>query len=357
MRKAHINEVVARGLAAVGQERRAGRGRPGGDLLVPADCSLEPRSNSVKILLIGLNHRTTPVEVRERFAVSDPAAVLQMLADSDEIEEAVLLSTCNRVEIVVTTHHPVAARRRLLHFLKYDLGSGALPPNVSLQDCTYEYQDGDAVAHVFRVASSIDSMVVGEPQILGQVKDAYSVASEAGVCGPLLAQLFQRAFATAKRIKNETRIGERSVSIPRVAATLAGKIFEQVNDKTAIAATDADERRCEGDRAEQIVVQQQQRFDSWLSALQAVPTIRDLRDRAEGIRVAAIERAARRLGLDEMREEQRAVLEMLTNSIVNKLLHCPIACLRAESGREENLAMLAATRALFELDDQGASSN
>ena len=160
-------------------------------------------TSAVKILLLGMSHRTASIEVRERFAVSDPAAALQKLAECDEIEEAMLISTCNRVEIVVTTHLPTAARHRLQHFLRNDLCSaGALLPGVSLEDCTYEYQDSEAVAHVFRVASSIDSMVVGEPQILGQVKDAYSTASDAGVCGPLLARLFQRAFATAKRVKN-----------------------------------------------------------------------------------------------------------------------------------------------------------
>ncbi len=91
----------------------------------------------MKILLLGMNHRTASIEVRERFAVSDPAAALQKLAESDEIEEAMLLSTCNRVELVVATHQPAAARHRLLHFLNCDLGSGALPPGVSLEGCTY----------------------------------------------------------------------------------------------------------------------------------------------------------------------------------------------------------------------------
>jgi glutamyl-tRNA reductase len=427
------------------------------------------------ILLLGMNHRTAPIEVRERFAVSDSAAALQKLAESDEIEEAMLLSTCNRVELVVTTHQPAAASRRLLHFLKCDLGSDSLPQGVPLEDCTYEYRDHEAVAHVFRVASSIDSMVVGEPQILGQVKDAYNAASEAGVCGPVLARLFQRAFATAKRVKNETRIGERPVSVARVAVRLASEIFEDLGDKTAlligagdmielaleslqreglaavrivnrtrsnavalarrfgasahgfeelddllaeadvvlsciggdgplldsarvaqalrarhtrpvffidigvprnidpevnrlddaylydlddlqgIAATNAEERQREGERAEQIILEEQRRFDGWLSALQAVPTIRDLRSRAEEIRVGAIERAAIRLGLDDMREGQREALDVLTRSIVNKLLHSPLARLRAESGPEEGLAMLEAARALFELDDRKAA--
>ncbi len=431
-------------------------------------------SPTAKILLLGMNDRTASIEVRERFAVSDPAAALHELAKSDEIEEAMLLSTCNRVEIVVTTHQPAAASRRLLHFLQHDLGSGALPPGMSLEDCTYRYQDGEAVAHVFRVASSIDSMVVGEPQILGQVKDAYGLASEAGFCGPLLARLFQRAFATAKRVKNETRIGERPVSVPRVAVRLASKIFEELSDKTAlligagdmielaleslqreglaavrianrtrnnaaalarrfdasahgfeelddllveadvvlsciggdvpllgsdqvaralgarqarpvffidigvprnvdpevnrlenaylydlddlrdIAATNAEERRREGDRAEEIVLEEQLGFDGWLTALQAVPTIRDLQSRGEEIRVGAVERAASRLGLDDMPEEQREALDALTRSIVNKLLHGPMARLRGETGHEEGVAMLKATRALFGLDDREA---
>jgi glutamyl-tRNA reductase len=426
----------------------------------------------MKILLIGMNHRTASVEVRERFAVSDPAATLRRLAESDEIEEAMLLSTCNRIELVVTTHEPAAARDRLLDFLKHDLGSGALPPGVSLEECTYEYEDHEAVAHVFRVASSIDSMVVGEPQILGQVKDAYSAATEAGVCGPVLARLFQRSFATAKRVKNETRIGERPVSVARVAVRLASKIFEELSDKTAlligagdmieialeslqreglsavrianrtrsnavalarrfdatahgfedlddllaeadvvlsciggdgplldsgrvaqalrgrnarpvffidigvprnidpdvshldnaylydlddlqdIAASNAEERRREGEKAEQIVLEEQRRFETWLSELRAVPTIRELRSRAEEIRVDAIERAASRLGLDDMGEGQREALDVLTRSIVNKLLHSPLTRLRAESGREEGPLMLETARALFGLDDR-----
>lgn len=426
-----------------------------------------------RILLLGMNHRTASIDVRECFAVGDPVASLQKLAANDEIEEAMLLSTCNRVELVVSTHRPEAARRRLRHFLEHDLCSSALPLGVSLADYTYEYQDGEAVAHVFRVASSLDSMVVGEPQILGQVKGAYSAASEAGVCGPVLARLFQRAFATAKRVRNETRIAERPVSVPRVAVKLASKIFEDLSDKTAlligagemievaleslrreglaavrivnrtrgnavtlarrfgatahgleelddllveadvvlsciggdgplldsdrvaqalrsrharpvffidigvprnidpevnllenaflydlddlqdIAATNTEERRREGDRAEEIVLEEQQSFDGWLSALQAVPTIRDLRSRAEEIRIAAIERTASRLGLDDMQEGQRDALEMLTRSIVNNLLHSPLVCLRGESGRsrEEGLAMLEAARALFGLGD------
>ncbi len=428
---------------------------------------------SVKILLLGMNHRTAPIELRERFAVRDPKTFLRKLAMSGEIEEAMLLATCNRVELIVTTHRPAAARRSLLHCFAHDLCSGRLPPDMSLEDCTYHYEDGDAVAHVFRVASAIDSMVVGEPQILGQVKDAYRAAIEVGACGPLLGRLFQHSFATAKRVKSETRIGERPVSVPRVAVRLAHKIFGELSDKTAlligagdmielaleafkreglrtvrianrtrrtaaalaehfdatahgfeelddllaeadvvlsciggdgplldsnrvaralrtrgarplffidigvprnvdpevnrldnaylydiddlqdIAVNNAKERRRDGYTAEQIILQEQRGFAAWLTALRAVPTIRELRSRAEQIRLGAIERAAFRLGLDAMPKEQREALDVLTRSIVNKLLHNPLARLRAGSDHDhqEGLAMLEAARALFGLDD------
>jgi glutamyl-tRNA reductase len=189
----------------------------------------------VKILLAGMNHRTAPVHVRERFAVDDPGPWLAKLVAGDEIEEAVLLSTCNRVEVVATTHQPEAARHRLRSFFLRELGGGApLPEDVSGNAILYEHGDGDAVHHLLRVAASIDSLVVGEPQILGQVKDAYRAASECGASGPVLARLFASAFGAAKRVRHETRIAERPVSVARVAVDLARQIFETLEDKRAL---------------------------------------------------------------------------------------------------------------------------
>lgn len=189
----------------------------------------------MRILLIGMNHRTAPIEVREQYAANEPAEALRKLVSCDEIEEAVLVSTCNRVELVVTTQNVDDAVLRMHRFFRTDLNSGssaAAQPTVD--EVTYELRDGDAVRHVFRVASSLDSMVLGEPQILGQMKDAYrdSVASE--VCGPVLSRLFQRAFATAKRVKNETQIAQRPVSVARVAVDLAKQIFEDMGEKNAL---------------------------------------------------------------------------------------------------------------------------
>jgi glutamyl-tRNA reductase len=189
----------------------------------------------VKLLLFGMNHRTAPLELRERLAVSDPGPPLQKLVACEEIDEAVLISTCNRVEVVALTRSADAARLRLRSFFRRELG-GELAgiPERSLDEALYEYRDGEAMRHVFRVASALDSMVVGEPQILGQVKDAYRAAVECGASGPILDRLYQRAFATAKRVRSDTRVAEGSTSVARVAVALARQIFEDMSGKHAL---------------------------------------------------------------------------------------------------------------------------
>ncbi|MGH7338282.1 MAG: glutamyl-tRNA reductase, partial [Myxococcota bacterium] len=164
-----------------------------------------------------------------------PGPVLRKLVAGDEVDEAVLLSTCNRVELVVLTREIEAARLRLRSVFRRQLSAdGAGPAEADLDNCLYEYQDGDVMRHVLRVASSLDSMVVGEPQILGQAKDAYRAAVECGAAGPILGRLFQHAFATAKRVRSETRIAERPVSVARVAVDLAAQIFESFSEKRAL---------------------------------------------------------------------------------------------------------------------------
>jgi glutamyl-tRNA reductase len=335
----------------------------------------------------------------------------------------------------------------------------------------YEHVDTDAVRHLFRVAASIDSLVVGEPQILGQVKEAYRLAAEGGACGPLLNRLFTSAFAAAKRVRSETAIAARPVSMARVAVDLAEQIFETLADKRAllvgagemieaaldalrraglasvavanrtperaaelalrygatahgldelprlladadvvltsigverplldaplfeealrlrrrrpifaidlgvprnvdsavnrlddvylydvddlggVAEANAEERRRETVRAEAIVQEEVERFDGWLSALQAVPTIRRLRARAEAIRSAELQKSLARLGLGDA---QREGVEALTRAIVNKVLHAPVSRLREHAEREEGLAYLEAAKVLFALDDAAA---
>ncbi len=188
----------------------------------------------MKIVLVGMNHRSAPVEVREQYALDEVAPVLQKLVGSPEIEEAVLLSTCNRTEVLIVTRSLEAARLRLASFFQHDLARDGVAAHADIAEYLYEYIDGDAMGHLLRVASSLDSMVVGEPQILGQAKAAYTDAVECGVAGPVLSRLYQTAFAAAKRVRTDTRIAERPVSVARVAVDLAKQIFEDLGDKHAV---------------------------------------------------------------------------------------------------------------------------
>jgi glutamyl-tRNA reductase len=428
----------------------------------------------VRILLVGMNHRSAPLELREKLAVEDPAPALRKLVACEEVDEAVLFSTCNRVEVVVVTRALEAARLRLRSFLARDLAAPGCVSPARVEAHLYEHLDGDAMRHVLRVACSLDSMVVGEPQILGQTKDAWQAALDCGAAGPILGRLFQHAFGAAKRVRSETRIAERPVSVARVAVDLARQIFEDFADKQAllvgagemielalealrgagleavrvanrtperaallatrfgasahgldelpallraadvvltsiggeapligpalvepalrarrqrpmflidlgvprnvdpaidrldnvyrydvddlgsVARENAEERRRETARAEAIVEEQRQRFDGWLSALRAVPTIRHLRERVEAIRVAELERSLRRLDLDEA---QQQAVDALTRALVNKILHHPVSRLRREAEREEGMAYLEAARVLFGLDDEEEPGN
>ncbi len=425
----------------------------------------------MKILLLGMNHRSAPVEIREHFAADDSTSpqALQALVGCEEIGEVVLISTCNRVEVVVATPTPDEARVRLEHFFRQELGGDKpMPGSGELGDYLYCHGDDEAVGHVFRVASAIDSMVVGEPQILGQMKEAYRSSVESGSCGPILSRLFQRAFATAKRVKNETQIAQRPVSVARVAVDLARQIFEDLSDKKALMigagemieaalfalqreglhalrvanrtiaraeelaerfeasahgldeldellvdsdivlsciggtgyAIDADhlsrvlqarrnhpvflidigvprnidpavndldsaylydiddlqeiafsneeERRRESLDAEKIVEEEQERLANWMVSLGAVPTIRHLRAQVEALRKQELGRSLSKMDLSDTQSER---VDALTRSIVNKILHHPLARLGAQTDREEGLAVVEEVRALFGLDD------
>ena len=174
--------------------------------------------------LVGVNHRTAPVEVRERLAIpeAETTAVLERLTAWPGVSEALVLSTCNRVELLVDCKHDADARP-LREFL-----AGYLHLHLDAREfdsCFYEHRGADAVRHLFRVASSLDSMIVGEPQILGQVKEAYAIARGAGAVRSELDVLITRAFAVAKRVRSETQIASSAVSIASVAVELALKIF------------------------------------------------------------------------------------------------------------------------------------
>ncbi len=177
--------------------------------------------------VIGVNHKTAPVEVRERFAIPEsrlPEAT-KKLAEFPGIEEAMIVSTCNRVEMVARSTNGHADMRGFLRELyQFD-------PD-PYEQYLYEFRETEAVRHIFRVASSLDSMVVGEPQILGQVKEAYATARAVGAVSSQLDALLTRAFAVAKRVRTDTQIASSSVSIASVAVDLAKKIFGSLQGKT-----------------------------------------------------------------------------------------------------------------------------
>lgn len=176
--------------------------------------------------IIGVNHLSAPIEVRERLAIPEsqlPDAV-RMLVQQPGVEEGMVLSTCNRVELL-TSANPGSDLRG---FLRVYFG---VSPD-SLNSHIYEFNQSEAVRHVFRVASSLDSMVVGEPQILGQVKEAYALARGLGAIHSALDILLSRAFAVAKRVRTETAIGSSTVSISSVAVQLAEKIFGSLKGRT-----------------------------------------------------------------------------------------------------------------------------
>jgi len=184
-----------------------------------------------KILVVGLSHRTAPLEVREQLAF-DSARLpgsLRDLVSLPSIGEAAILSTCNRVEVVAVAQDEQAGFSEIRSFLEHQ-PAGFNPR----EDHIYHYSQEQAVRHLFRVASSLDSMVVGEPQILGQLKQYYGVAQQAGSVGPILHRLFHRAFSVAKRVRQETGIGNRPVSVSSVAVDLARRIFDRLEEKTVM---------------------------------------------------------------------------------------------------------------------------
>ncbi|HXC97176.1 MAG TPA: glutamyl-tRNA reductase [Edaphobacter sp.] len=190
----------------------------------------------MNLVLLGINHNTAPIEVRERLAIPSTrlADATRSLLHQPGIREGLILSTCNRVELLTLqeddeTQQP-QIKADLLRFLHEYF---SVPPH-DIQPHLYEHRDREAVRHLFRVASSLDSMVVGEPQILGQVKESYTIAREVGAVSTHLESLLQRTFTVAKKIRSETQIGSSSVSIASIAVDLAKKIFGSLAGKTVL---------------------------------------------------------------------------------------------------------------------------
>jgi glutamyl-tRNA reductase len=186
----------------------------------------------MNLLLVGVNHKTAPVALREKLAalIPDVEAAYERLKDLAELPEVLLYSTCNRVEVLCATEDPATAGARVQAFFA---GNPEVSPEL-LEEALYVRQDQEAVAHLFRVAASLDSMVVGEPQILGQVKEAYRVATKNRATGPILNRLLHKTFSVAKRVRSETGIGDHAVSVSFAAVALGKKIFGDLAGKTVV---------------------------------------------------------------------------------------------------------------------------
>jgi glutamyl-tRNA reductase len=184
------------------------------------------------ILLLGLNHKTAPIELREciAFSTDETADALERLQKNPDVSETMLFSTCNRVEILLVTKNKASAVEAVKKFV----AEFKQVPVTTFEESFYIHAGDEAVRHVFRVASSLDSMMVGEPQILGQIKEAYQTAALKQTPGVILNRLLPRAFSVAKRVRTETGIGDHAVSISYAAIELGRKIFDTLEQKKVL---------------------------------------------------------------------------------------------------------------------------
>ena len=420
------------------------------------------------LVLVGVNHKSTPVEIRERLAFTRGKieSSQERLVTYPEIIENIILSTCNRVEIYAR----VGDSDKGLQLLKQFISDYHDIPIIELEKYFYCYRDEEAVEHLFRVSSSLDSMVLGEAQILGQVKDAYSVARTLDSTGMVLNQLFEKAFNVAKKIREETNVSEGGVSISSAAVELARKIFEDlenhsvmlvgtgemaelaakhlisygvktvyvasrtyeravglaetlngcaldfdmfkeelyradivitstaaptfiitkdivekaihqrknkpiflidiavprdiepevndlenvylydIDDLQGVVAANLKEREKEAEGAMEIIQNEVTKFNHWVDSLDAVPTIVEMRNRADNIRKKELEKALKKL--DHLSEQDQEQIDLMTTSIINKILHTPTVKLKKETQSQEGHYYLKAIRHLFHLDDK-----
>jgi len=421
----------------------------------------------VNLILVGVNHKTTPVEIREKLAFTKGKIEesVDRLFNFPDIIEHTILSTCNRVEIYARANCQDSAIKAIKQFI---CDYHEVSP-VELEDHFYSYRNEEAVEHLFRVSSSLDSMILGEAQILGQVKDAYSLAKDLRSTGLVLNQLFEKAFSIAKKVREETGIAERSVSISSAAVELAQKIFNDLENRTVmlvgtgemaelaakhlisygvktvyvtsrtydraanlartlngsaldfeafknelhradivITSTSASnfiikkemvekaihkrknkpiffidiavprdiepdindleniylydiddlhvvvsanmkEREKEADNAMNFISQEVTKFNNWVGTLDAVPTIVEIRKKAENIRMQEIEKTLKKISY--LSEDDKKLLRQMSSSIVSKILHKPTIKLKQKTQSEDGHVYLKAIRHLFHLDD------
>jgi glutamyl-tRNA reductase len=419
------------------------------------------------LVLVGVNHKMTPVEIRERLAFSrgELEASLERLVSHPEVIENIILSTCNRVEIYARVRDTSKGVALLKDFIcdYHNIPAG------DLDNYFYSFQGEQAVEHLFRVSSSLDSMVLGEAQILGQVKEAYSTARSLRSTGMVLNQLFEKAFNVAKKVREETGIAERGVSISSAAVELARKIFEDlenrsvmlvgtgemaelaaknlisygvktvyvcsrtyeraetlaktlngcaldfdmfkeemhkadivitstaspkfiikkdmvehaihqrknkpiffidiavprdiepevndlenvylydIDDLQSVVSANVKEREKEAETAMELIQKEVTKFNNWVVSLDAVPTIVEIRNRAESIRKNELEKALSKM--EPLSDQDKNTLNLMTQSVINKIFHKPTINLKKQTQSQEGHVYLKAIRHLFHLDD------
>ena len=421
----------------------------------------------VNLILVGVNHKTTPVEIREKLAFTKGKIEesVDRLFNFPDIIEHTILSTCNRVEIYARANCQDSAIKAIKQFI---CDFHEVSP-FELEDHFYSYRNEEAVEHLFRVSSSLDSMILGEAQILGQVKDAYSLAKDLRSTGLVLNQLFEKAFSIAKKVREETGIAERSVSISSAAVELAQKIFDDLENRTVmlvgtgemaelaakhlisygvktiyvtsrtydravnlaralngsaldfeafkselhradivitstsapkfiinkeivekaiherknkpiffidiavprdiepdvndlenvylydiddlqvVVSANIKEREKEAKNAMNLISQEVTKFNNWVGALDAVPTIVEIRKKAENIRKQEIEKTLKKIS--HLSEDDKQLLRQMSSSMINKILHKPTTKLKQKTQSEDGHIYLKAIRHLFHLDD------
>ncbi|MCH8156863.1 MAG: glutamyl-tRNA reductase [Nitrospinae bacterium] len=419
------------------------------------------------LAVTGLSHHSSPVELRERMAFGEdrlPKALLCLKKHLDD-GAGVILSTCNRVEIYARVKNPDSGIEFIKKFICDFHGLSV----AELEQHFYSFRNEEAVEHLFRVSSSLDSMVLGEAQILGQVKDAYSLARNLRSTGQVLNQLFEKAFTVAKKVREETGIAELSVSISSAAVELARKIFDdlenrtvmlvgtgemaelaakhlisygvktvyvasrtyeraanlartlngsaldfeafknelyradivitstaapnfiikkemveraihkrknkpmflidiavprdiepEVNDLENVYLYDIDdlqvvveanmvEREKEAETAMSLIRQEVTNFNNWMGSLDAVPTIVEIRSRAEAVRKEEIDKTLKKM--PHLSEADKTAIQQMTTSMINKILHKPTIKLKQKAQSQDGHVYLKAIRHLFHLDD------
>jgi glutamyl-tRNA reductase len=418
---------------------------------------------SIPFHLLGVSHHTAGVEVRERFALTSAELRALLEREASHGRSGLVLSTCNRVELIACGSDPGVLCTALPGFLAREHGL----PETALTGRLYTHVGRAAVSHLFRVAASLDSMVVGEPQILGQMKEQYAAAAVAGASGRVLHRCFHKSFSVAKRVRAQTGIAEKAVSIGSAAVELARRIFDRFEDKSAlllgagamgeltarqllgqgvgsvlvanrtfdraidvaralggvpvpwehlarylpladlvVAAASGDDfllgpavveealrerrrrpiflidlavprafdpalnaldgvylydiddlegviadnrgaRAREAAKAETIVEAEVDAFWRWFASLDVVPTVVALREKLDAIRRRELERSLAALG--EVDPRQRDLIDRLTQSIVNKILHAPVTTLRRHCAEPSEAFYIEAARRLFRL--------